>query len=127
MVSFCKSKLFIQDGNHIQNILEIKNNKLHGQEPPLESLPQNYNMVSCSVHLVKRGETCTQFPLMENKELYEMMDKTEDLDTAASEEGRGSLYTHKTIGHDAVQSSQCLQVFVGEEKLDHSRVSEEGP
>lgn len=33
--------------------------------------------------------------------------------------------TYKTIGHNAVQAFQRLHVFVGEEKLNHSRVSEE--
>lgn len=35
------------------------------------------------------------------------------------------LKTYKTIGHNAVQAFQRLHVFVGEEKLNHSRVSEE--
>lgn len=33
--------------------------------------------------------------------------------------------TYEAIGHNAVQAFQRLHVFVGEEKLNHARVSEE--
>lgn len=57
-----------------------------------------------------------------------MMDKSGDKQRThipGSEEGRGSSKTYKTIGHNAVQAFQRLHVFVREEKLNHSRVSEE--
>lgn len=57
-----------------------------------------------------------------------MMDKSGDKERTrvlGSEKGGMSLKTYKTVGHNAVQAFQRLHVFVGEEKLNHARVSEE--
>lgn len=57
-----------------------------------------------------------------------MMDNIGDMmegHTFKVQEEAEHLKTYKTIGHYAVQAFQRLHVFIGEEKLNHSRVSEE--
>lgn len=99
---------------------------MYGLEPPLESLPQHYNTAPYD-QLLARGGTCTQLSLMENVSRH-----TESWIRLGYEgncilrlRARQCMKTYKTIGHNAVQAFQRLHVFVGEEKLNHSRVSEE--
>lgn len=101
---------------------------MYGLEPPLESLPQHCTTASCSAQLLDRGGTYTQLPLMEN--VLRCTERWKRLETLGEHTFQAPgeaecLKTYKTIGHDAVQAFQRLHVFVGEEKLNHSRVSEE--